>query len=208
MDGWIKLHRKILEWEWYGDLNTRALFIHLLLTVNHKDNKWMGITILSGSRACSYQTLSEETGITVQSVRTSITKLKSTGELTSKSNNKYTLITVNNYNLYQEVTSKLTNEQQATNKQLTTNKNDKNDKKERYTTIESITEKEIALIAEKYQTPNSFVRSRLDDMVNWISAKGKDPYKNHYSALCNWVKKDALKIKQGGTNGKFVIADI
>lgn len=32
--GFILLHRSILRWEWYGDLNTARLFIHLLLTVN------------------------------------------------------------------------------------------------------------------------------------------------------------------------------
>ena len=33
--GFILLHRSILRWEWYGDLNTARLFIHLLLTVNY-----------------------------------------------------------------------------------------------------------------------------------------------------------------------------
>lgn len=77
-----------------------------------------------------------------------------------------------------------------------------------YNKIEDVKDEDLEKIAEKYQVPVSFVKSRLDDMENWISAKGKSPYKNHYSALCNWVKKDALKIKQGGTNGKFVIADL
>jgi len=77
-----------------------------------------------------------------------------------------------------------------------------------YININNIKEEDLEKISEKYQVPVSFVKSRLDDMENWISAKGKSPYKNHYSALCNWVKKDALKIKQGGTNGKFVIADL
>ena len=32
MSGWIKLHRKITEWEWYSDANTFRVFMHLLLT--------------------------------------------------------------------------------------------------------------------------------------------------------------------------------
>ena len=43
--GWIKLHRKFLKWEWYSDINTKSLFLHLLLTANHKDKQWQGITV-------------------------------------------------------------------------------------------------------------------------------------------------------------------
>jgi len=66
----------------------------------------------------------------------------------------------------------------------------------KYNKIEDIKEEDLENIANKYRVPMSFVRSRLDDMENWTSSKGGSPYKNHYSALCNWVKKDALKIKQ------------
>jgi len=66
----------------------------------------------------------------------------------------------------------------------------------KYNKIEDCKEEDFEVIADKYQVPVSFVRSRYDDMVNWASAKGGNPYKNYYSALCNWVKKDALKIKQ------------
>ena len=31
MSGWIKIHRKITEWEWYDDVNTFRLFMHLIL---------------------------------------------------------------------------------------------------------------------------------------------------------------------------------
>lgn len=77
----------------------------------------------------------------------------------------------------------------------------------KYNNIEDIKEEDLENIAEKYQVPISFVKSKLDDMSNWLGANGKK-YKDYYLALCNWVKKDALKIKQGGTNGKFVIADL
>lgn len=118
-NGWVKLHRKITEWEWYRDANVFRVFTHLVLTANHEERKWMGKTIVKGSRVCSYGTLAEETGLSVQNVRTAITKLKSTGELTSKSNNKYTVISIINYSTYQEdnkqTNKRLTNHQQATN---------------------------------------------------------------------------------------------
>lgn len=143
MDGWIKLHRKLTEWEWYSDINVKTLFIHLLLTANHKDQKWKGIEIKRGQKLTSIEHLSKEIGLTYQQTRTAINKLKSTGEITSKTTNKYSLISVEKYNDYQicteknneQITNNLTTNQQSNNKQtnnqITTNKNDKNIKNEK-----------------------------------------------------------------------------
>ena len=49
MDGWISLHRKLKDWEWYTEPNTFRLFIHCLLSANHKDNSWRGIEVKKGS---------------------------------------------------------------------------------------------------------------------------------------------------------------
>lgn len=116
-DGWIKIHRTLLEWEWYDDQNTFRVFIHLLLTANHKPNKWHGIAVGVGQKITSYAKLSEELGLSIQSVRSALENLRSTGEITSKSTNKYTVISINNYEAYQQ-TNKQTNKQ-VTNKQQT-----------------------------------------------------------------------------------------
>ena len=102
MDGWIKLHRKILEWEWYNDNNTKIVFLHLLLTANHKEKKWQGITIKRGQKLTSLQHLAEETNLSMQQVRTALDKLKLTNEITTKSTNKNTLITIEKYSNYQD----------------------------------------------------------------------------------------------------------
>lgn len=100
--GWIKLHRKIVEWEWYQDSNTKSLFLHLLLTANHKDNYWQGIQIKRGQIVTGLHSLSVQLKISVQSLRTSIKKLKSTNEITIESTNKNSIITLNNYNTYND----------------------------------------------------------------------------------------------------------
>lgn len=128
--GFITIRRKIVDWEWYSDINVFRLFIHLILTANWKPKKWKGVLVKRGQKITSIQHMAQETGLTEQSVRTAIKKLKSTGELTTKSTNKYTVVTLTNYDFYQEkekqttnkTTSELTNEQQTTNKQLTTTK--------------------------------------------------------------------------------------
>lgn len=124
MDSWfIKIHRKILDWEWYDDINTTRLFTHLLFTVNWEDKKWHGIEIKRGEKLTSRDKLASESGLTPQQVRTALDKLKSTNEVTSKTTNKYTIVRLTNYELYQwKVTSKPPDEQQTDNKRITTTK--------------------------------------------------------------------------------------
>ena len=94
MKGYIKLHRKIVKWEWYDDLPTFKLFIHLLLKVNHEDTRWRGQVIKKGSCVTSYAHLSAQTGLSVQQVKTALKHLIETGDVTKLSTNKNTLIIV------------------------------------------------------------------------------------------------------------------
>lgn len=99
--GYIKLFRKIDSWEWYTEPNTIRMFLHCLIKANHTDKMWRGIIIHAGSFVTSRAKLAEELNITERQVRTSINRLKTTNELTCKSTNHYTVITVNNWHLYQ-----------------------------------------------------------------------------------------------------------
>ena len=121
---YIKINRSILSWEWYKDSNTKNLFFHMLLKANWRAAQFRGIDIKRGSFASSYQSLSSETGLSIQNIRTSIRKLKSTGEITVTNYRKFTVFTVNNYCEYQETNkipnTELTFNQHSTNTQLTT----------------------------------------------------------------------------------------
>ena len=102
MNGFIKLYRQILKWEWYTNVNTRVVFFHLLLTVNWKDATWKGIEIKRGQRLTSIAKLSEEVGLkSEKKVRVALEHLKATGEIAVETSKSYTLITVNNYEQYQ-----------------------------------------------------------------------------------------------------------
>ena len=122
--GYVLLHRKFVNWEWYDDLNTKSLFLHCILKANYTDKEWHGKLIERGSFVTSVNKLAIETGLSVQNVRTSLNKLESTNEITKVTTTTNTIITVNNYNEYQPsniLTNKqLTNDQQTTNKRLTT----------------------------------------------------------------------------------------
>lgn len=134
MSGWIKLHRSLLAWEWYTDANTMRLFTHLLLTVNYEPKNWRGIDIKRGQIITSVDKLSQQIGLSSQKIRTSLSKLKSTSDITIKTTNRNTLVGITNYELYQSkgdeeasrLTSKSTSKQQSNNNQITTTKEVKN----------------------------------------------------------------------------------
>lgn len=99
--GFIKLHRKILKWEWYDDRNTTALFIHLLLTVNTADEIWHGVKIQRGSRISSYAKLAKELNLTIKEIRTCLQHLEQTQEVAHSSTRNFTVFSVLNYDSYQ-----------------------------------------------------------------------------------------------------------
>lgn len=118
-NGRIDLHRSLTKWRWYKNGNTMRLFIHLLLTVNWKDDDFEQITVRRGQRVASRRSLAEETGMTEREIRTALNHLISTGEVTSKSYTKYTVITIENYDRYQAPTSKTTSKRPASDQQAT-----------------------------------------------------------------------------------------
>lgn len=78
IEGYVNIHRKILKWEWYTDVNVYRLFTHLIYTANWTEQKWQGIQIRRGQRAISLEHLANETGLSVQQVRTVLKKLQKT----------------------------------------------------------------------------------------------------------------------------------
>jgi hypothetical protein len=134
--GWIKLHNKFLKWEWRQKPEMVALFIHFLLNANYKENKWQGIIIGRGQLVTGLKSLSKNTGLSPRTLITCITSLKSTGEITNKSTNKYRIITIVNWEQYQGMeekttsisTGKTTIHRQTTDNQTTSPKEYKEDK--------------------------------------------------------------------------------
>jgi len=182
MDNWfIKIHRKILNWEWYDDVNTLSLFIHCLVLANWENKQWHWIEIERWGFITSLLHLSKEVWLTVQQTRTSLDKLKKTKNITIKSTNKYTLVMVLNYDKYQcnenKSTNKITNEQQTNNKQITTTKEYKNIRI--YNNIEF---KEFIENEENKQTTSYWLLLSLINL--WYK-----PSKNEtIDSFRNWVK--------------------
>lgn len=125
LNGFILLHRKLKQWGWYKDSVVKDLFLHLLLSASFKDFEWMGRQLKAGQLITGRKRLAEELDFTERQIRTALDKLKSTGEVTIETTNKYTIITVVNWDDYQGLdkiaTSKTTNKRPAlsVNKLLT-----------------------------------------------------------------------------------------
>lgn len=151
-NGFIVLHRKIVNWEWYKDPATRIVFEHLILTANYEEKRFKGEAIHRGQRVASYDTLAKETGLSVRNVRTAIRHLISTNEVTSKTTNKYSVFTIVNYDLYQD--NRQTN-RQASDKQPTSNRQTTDNNETKITKINK--EKQI------YAAPAAHTNGRRTD---------------------------------------------
>jgi len=213
-EGWVKLYRKFTEWRWYQDANTKSVFIHPLITANYEDKDWHSITIKRGQRVSSYEGLGEELKLSTSKIRTAIDRLKLTGEITSKTTNKYSIITILNYDRYQalsgevddeqcdgmasEIAGNIANKSQTNRKQIATTKEVKNKKKDKNNTTTPISPpvakvqyaENVTLAEQEYNTLIERVGMEgATYCINKVSAyklsTGKT-YKSDYAAILNW----------------------
>lgn len=99
--GFVKLHRSIFDWRWYRDVNTRAVFIHLLLTAFWEDTEYMGRVIKRGQCCTTVKELATINQQTIQQTRTALSHLKSTNEITIETTAQFSIITITGYDTYQ-----------------------------------------------------------------------------------------------------------
>jgi hypothetical protein len=115
---WWKYHRKMEEWEWINDLPVLRIFLYLLSRANFKEEvNWKGIVLKKGELITSTVSISEACKLSRKTVRDSLKKLEKTGEIGQQTTNKYTLITVNNYSVYQGNEDLMATEQHSTGQQ-------------------------------------------------------------------------------------------
>ena len=108
--GYIKLDQKVTEWQWFDDPEMLALWVHLLLAANCSEADRQGASLQRGTLITSIARLSVRTGISVGKIQNGLRRLKKSGEITTEGTNKWTKITIVNYDHHQVEES----EQQAT----------------------------------------------------------------------------------------------
>ena len=202
--GYIKIDRKILEWEWYTDVNTFRVFIHMILKANWKDAKFQGVEVPRGSFVSSYSTIASETCLSLRSVRTAIAHLTLTGEVTVKRHAKFSVFTVKNYCLYQssdtvnvtELTVKRQSNDTQNDSQTTTIEEIKEVKKGRSNNNNNIcfappTVEDVRV----YRDEKGYKNVDPERFVDFYSSKGwmvgKNKMKDWKAAVRNWERQAA-----------------
>ena len=130
-ENYIKLFRKMLNWGWYKDTNTFRVFMHILLKANYQPSEYKGHKIDAGECVFGRKKWAEDLGLSERQVRTAIEHLKSTNEIATKTTNKFTIITVVNWELWQieegvKRPTKRPTRSQTSDQQPTTSKESKN----------------------------------------------------------------------------------
>lgn len=204
MDWRIKIHRKIDDWGWRDKPNTFSLFIYLIMKANLEESSFHWQIIRRGDCVTWLYALSKKLGITVRWIRTALEHLKSTNEITIKTTNQFSIITVVCFDKYQSLekqttsksTNKTTNDWQTNDKQTTTSKEYKNNNIIYIQTKNDI----IELIGEDIIDKHSWELYIIWKMIeNWykLSKKNKD-----ILDMIDWVKdmaKDYLDRKEDWT---------
>ena len=123
LHGFIMLNRSILDWEWYDDVNTKSVFIHLLLTAAFKDGSWHGIDIRRGQVITSVLSLAKTLNLSESKVRTALKHLKMTDEITDEPYQNFRIITLKNYDRFQSghepINEPITNQSRTNDEPIT-----------------------------------------------------------------------------------------
>lgn len=216
--GWIKIHRKILDnflWE-DKPFSRGQAWIDLILLANHEDKTiiFSGnvVEIKRGQKMTSLRKLSDRWGWSRTKTKKFLEVLQNEKMLTYKSDSKNTVYSIVNYNNYQEK-QEYKNDTEMTQKnhrndtemtQKNTNKNDKNDKNDKNILNNLSNDKLFVPLIQKW--------NELPETVSKISTLKKDTqrYKMLSQRVSEYGENKVLeaieKIKQSsflqGNNNK------
>ncbi len=115
-NGFIKIHRSLLDWEWHDNEYMLSVFIHCLMLANWKEKRWHGQVIPRGSFVTSYDHLAQVTGIARSTVYKCIQRLTETGEIETIRKHSYTIIKVRKYAEFQDFEEDTVNKKETQKK--------------------------------------------------------------------------------------------
>lgn len=156
----------------------------------YEPGEWKGVKIGRGQLTVGRTAYAERCGISERQFRTCMERLKATNEITTKTTNKYTLVTICQYDLYQsntfETTSTTTNEmanERPTNDQPTTTIKETKKLRNKKDTLSYSLSKELGLSVEQFidmrkrikkpltQTALDLLLNKLNGMTNTEEGK-------------------------------------
>ncbi len=105
-DRWIKIYDRILEWEWWSNALMVKAWVFILVSANSRQKRWQGMIIERGQFVTSQSKMARELDCNRKTVRKILDRLISAGQITASVDNSKTIITVYNYDNYQENNSR------------------------------------------------------------------------------------------------------
>lgn len=208
MDGWLKLYRSILDSAVFQDAEILKVWIWLLCNVafEQHDTICYGkvIHLKPGQIATGRKKIAQCTDLNENKVYRALTVLKSLGNIEIKATNKYSIITVVNWDKYQDENVKRTSSEQQNNSKTTTeeqqgdskrtqHKNGKNEKKEKNIYICSF----FQSVWDEY--PKKLGKNKVTKAaMEQLEEAGE-------TAVMDAVRRYVEKIKRDGTEEKYIM---
>ena len=183
---YIKLDRNILRWRWWQRSKVLHVFLFLLLNANVSDHEFEQEIVHRGQVVTSLGSIVKSTGLTIREVRTAISTLKKTGEVTSRANNRYQVFTIVNYDRYQEnrqterQTTRHSNDKQATSKrqQYKNIKNEKNEKNNKGRSAPVLSSEEPRRGTDEFRNKSHLLLKRDEGTVDDIPVRYREMFDN------------------------------
>lgn len=210
----VKIYRRMLNWDWYTDIPVKVLYLHCILRANWKPDEWRGIAIERGQFVTSLQSLALETGLTLQQIRTALSKLIDNRLITDFVMGKKRVITVLNYDSFQgeqQIINRERNRLSTETPQISnnSNKNIKNIKNNKNIDLDLDLDRETASPRDDY----SLSKPSLEDIDNYAKARQSavdpkrffdyynnqgwtikgEPISNWRAVFQSWEKKEKKK---------------
>ena len=128
--GWIITHRKLRESSFYKDSQAVHLWIHLLISANHKDAQIVRgnkvYEVKRGQLITGRKLLSSETGINESKLQRLLKVFEKCHMIEQQTNSVNRLVSIINYDQYQTSEQQVNSKRTASEQQVNTNNNDNN----------------------------------------------------------------------------------
>lgn len=192
-NGFVKLPRTILEWEWYDHPDVFRIYIHLLIKVNYAPAKWRGMDILEGEHITSTAKLSTELNMSEFKVRESLSKLEKTGFLKKTTTNKFTKLKLLQYGADLNNTDvKLKQNAVQTTSKVQPNQNQTTIKKNNKENIEVEERKEV-FKNKILNFSKNFSKQHLDGFYEYWNIENKQTGRLRFEEEKSWNLESKLK---------------
>ena len=102
LNGWIKIPRNVLEWDWWDKPEMVVLYLYMLASAKEENTLWHSKEIKKGQFVVSLSSIERDNPkLTKKIIRTCLKRFQETGVIKIESTNKYSIITICNYEDYQ-----------------------------------------------------------------------------------------------------------